>query len=1092
METIKLGLLSPLSGIVSLYGKEISNAAQIAVDEVNSEGGVLGKKLELVIEDDGSLPETAVPAAFKLIDEEKCCAIIGNLLSNSRISVSNLVSDVRKIPQLNFSFYEGGIKSPYFFHFAALPNQQIDKMIPYMAKRFGVKMFFAGNNYEWPRGSIDAAKNVLNAIGGEIVGEEYLSIGTSEDEINTLMDKVSKSGADVFVPYFAGQDQINLLNAFEDYGLKRKMAVVMGHYDEAMVSLLDPEVRSGLFSSNTYFMSIKNEENEKYKQRLLQMDGVEGVWPEGNGVLTNFGEGAYLCVKAFAKAANSANSTDADALIKALEDIEVVGPQGTVQMDSKTHHAYVNTYLVECDRDGTFSIVETFGLLPPKLPKRYQTDVLKRLNDSASNVVKTAKSTGSLLMNNMFDMVDVAILSADYEGIILDANSVLLEMFGYSYDELIGLPVHMLIPPHLREKHKKHLNDFVASNLQTLKMGQRSEVTGYKKDGTYFSAEASILKSNVDGKDLLVATLIDITKNKAHEERLQWQATHDTLTSLANRKLITERLSNALERSKLNGNNVAVLFIDIDNFKLINDTFGHEAGDEILVNVGKTLTKVVGAGDIIGRIGGDEFVIVSEKFDDTQTISKLAQNINENMREPIFINNQEVYTTASIGVAIGHGNTHVAADMLRDSDAAMYLSKRHGRDNWNLFSETLHEYAKRELEISSGLRSAQKKGEFRLVYQPIVAAETGKIRGAEALLRWNSKSLGVVSPDEFIKVAEKNGSIIPIGKWVFEEVCKNMQTLQMLYPKNTPYISVNVSTVQLDEKLYEDFMKIIELYEINPVNLVLEITETSIMNDTNMSLDVLNKFAKKGFNVAVDDFGTGYSSLLQLMKLPIAKIKIDKAFIDGLGRDQESRSIVKAIVKMSKALSKKIIAEGVENRDQLFELQSLQAEYIQGYYFHKPLDIKNLFEIISKQSDIENETFEGIYRLIYVSKVAEEFKPEDLAQIVKNAKINNAKRAITSFLIYGGDDFAQFIEGPEDIVKKHFKSIKKDKRHFDVQLVSQMKVKDRIFNDYTMGFWNMPKNLLDSKREKFRLWHLKNDPNYLLTIFEALKMSKNS
>ena len=712
MDSIKLGLLAPLSGLVELYGSEIAMAAKIAVDEINDAGGVLGKKLELIIEDDGSIPESAVPAAFKLIDEHHCCAIIGNLLSNSRISVSNLVSDVRKIPQLNFSFYEGGIHSPYFFHFAALPNQQIDKMIPYMAKRFGVKMFFAGNNYEWPRGSIDAAKSVLKNIGGEIVGEEYLSIGTSQDEINTLIDKVSKSGADVFVPYFAGQDQIDLLNAFTKHGLKRKMAVVMGHYDEAMVASLKPEVRDGFFSSNTYFMSIHSQENEKYKKHLLEQDGITGIWPDGNGVLTNFGEGTYLCVKAFAKAVNQAKSTDADALVKALEHIEVQGPQGLVKMDPHTHHAHVNTYLSECNRDGTFTIVESFGLLPPKAPKRYQINTPDELNSNTSDIVKIIQNTGSLQMNNMFDMVDVAILSTDYDGIIVDANSVLLDMFGYSYDELVGLSVHMLLPPHLREKHKIHLKNFIQSELQTLKMGQRSEVTGYKKDGTYFSADASILKSNLDGREILVATMIDITKDKAHEERLQWQATHDPLTSLANRKLITERLSNALERSKVKGNNVAVLFIDIDNFKLINDTFGHDAGDEILIRVGKTLAKVIGAGDIIGRLGGDEFVIISEKFKDTQTIADLAQKLNNNLRQPIFFNNQEVYTTASIGVAIGHGNTHLAADMLRDSDAAMYLSKRNGRDNWNLFSEHLHEHAKRELEISSGLRSAQKKVNF--------------------------------------------------------------------------------------------------------------------------------------------------------------------------------------------------------------------------------------------------------------------------------------------------------------------------------------------------------------------------------------------
>lgn len=1087
METIRLGLLSPLSGIVSLYGNEISMAVKIAVDEVNEAGGLLGKKLELIIEDDGSLPESAVPAAFKLIDEHHCCAIIGNLLSNSRISVSNHVSDVRKIPQLNFSFYEGGINSPYFFHFAALPNQQIDKMIPYMAEHFGTKMFFAGNNYEWPRGSIDAAKSALLEAGGEIMGEEYLPIGTSPQEISALIDAVSKSGADVFVPYFAGQDQIDLLNAFTQSGLKNKMAVVMGHYDEAMVGLLKPEVRQGFFSSNTYFMSIETKENDEYKKRLLLQDGIDGVWPEGNGVLTNFGEGAYLCVKAFAKAVTEAQSVDSQELIKALERIEVTGPQGMVKMDKITHHAHVNTYLSKCKADGSFSIVESFGLNPPKVPKRYEVNSYERLSTASSEVVQKAESTGSLLMNEMFDMVDVAMLSTDYEGIIVDANAVMLEMFGYSYDELVGMSVHMLLPPHLRERHKKHVKEFVQSELRTLRMGKRAEITGYKKDGTYFSAEASILKAEVKGQKLLIATMIDITRNKEHEERLQWQATHDTLTSLANRKLISERLANALERSKINGNNVAVLFIDIDNFKLINDTFGHEAGDEILTWIGRTLSTTVGPGDIVGRLGGDEFVIISEKFDDTSEIADLAKKINHNLRKPFIFQDQEVYTTASIGVAVGHGNTHMAEDMLRDSDAAMYLTKRHGRDNWNLFTDELHQHAKRELEISNGLRAARKNNEFSLMFQPIVASETGLIKGAEALLRWKSLRLGSVPPDEFISVAEKNGTIIPIGAWVFEEVCKSVLVLEKLYPVNTPYLSVNVSTVQIDDMLFDNFMKVVEKYGVDPHNIVIEITETSIMNDANKSLDVLNSFADKGFSIAVDDFGTGYSSLLQLMRLPISKIKIDKAFIDGLGTKQESRTIVNAIVKMSKALDKKIIAEGVEDKNQLFELQSIQAEYIQGYYFHKPMPVNTFMDILVEQSDVVRETFKGVYRLVYVSKEAERFSSEDLTHLIKNAKVMNAKRGITSFLIHGKNDFAQFIEGPEARVKMHYENIKKDPRHKDIVTVVEGNVKHRIFNDYTMGVWQIPQEKSKVKAGGCELWDFKDNAQYLLTLFEALK-----
>jgi ABC-type branched-subunit amino acid transport system substrate-binding protein len=246
---VRLGLLAPLSGLVSMYGVEISNAAHIACAEVNRAGGVLGRPLKLIVEDDGSVAESAVLAAEKLIKKSHCVSLIGNLLSNARISVTHQVAEPLRVPLLNFSFYEGSIFSPYFFHFAALPNQQIDKMMPFMRKQFGPKMFFAGNNYEWPRGSIDASKQALLACGGTISGEEYYPLGLPESDLETLINRLSISEADVFVPYFAGADQVRVLKKFTEKGLKPKMAVVMGHFDEIMMSHLSASVRGVFFQA---------------------------------------------------------------------------------------------------------------------------------------------------------------------------------------------------------------------------------------------------------------------------------------------------------------------------------------------------------------------------------------------------------------------------------------------------------------------------------------------------------------------------------------------------------------------------------------------------------------------------------------------------------------------------------------------------------------------------------------------------------------------------------------------------------------------------------------------------------------------------
>ena len=457
-DSIRLGLMPPLTGLVKIYGPEIVHAARIACDEINERGGVLGRPLELVIEDDGSLPDTAVPAAVRLIDHHGCVAIIGNLLSNSRIAVAAQVAQPKRIPLLNFSFYEGSISGRYFFHFAALPNQQIDQMIPFMARRYGLKMFFAGNNYEWPRGSINAAKRALQRQGGAIVGEEYLPIGCDTAAIDLLLAQVARSGADVFVPYFAGSDQMALLTRFTERGLKRHMAVVMGHYDEMMVSLLPAQISEGFYSSNSYFMSLDTAENRHYLQRLKRQPGITGIWPHGNGVLTNFGEGAYLCVHAFANALEAAGTTEVEALVDALEKVRVAGPQGVVEMDAATHHAHINSHLSRCNADGTFTIMESFGCIAPLIPERYraqaQVALLHESPASPAITARLAEDVGAArrkvgTAQQILSIADMAILATDAQGVIAEANPSACQVFGYKEDELLGMSVHLLLPPPL-------------------------------------------------------------------------------------------------------------------------------------------------------------------------------------------------------------------------------------------------------------------------------------------------------------------------------------------------------------------------------------------------------------------------------------------------------------------------------------------------------------------------------------------------------------------------------------------------------------------------------------------------------------------
>lgn len=508
--TVKLGLMPPLTGLVEMYGTEITRAAQIACAEVNENGGVLGRQLELVIEDDGSLPESAVAAATRLVDQHHCVAMIGNLLSNSRIAVAYRVAEPRRIPYLNFSFYEGSILSHYFFHFAALPNQQIDLMIPYMREQYGPRMFFAGNNYEWPRGSIDAAKRVLLQCGGQVVGEEYYPIGTQERDIEHLLDQVAASDADVFVPYFAGADQIHLLTRFTERGLKSRMAVVMGHYDEAMVSRLPPQVRADFYSSNTYFMSLDTPENRNYLERLSALPGVDGIWPNGNGILTNFGEGTYLCVKAFAQAANLAGSLDAEALVNALETICVRGPQGEVCMDPATHHAQVNTCLARCRADGSFAIIEHFDAIPPNLPERYRH-------------LRISKQPGRddiYLQSRMMAQISEAIfLVHATEGDIVYANPGAERMFGFSPGEMTGKPFALLLAPSGGSPH-----EVIAGIVEMLsRKGEwQGNMENITRDGRrlWCAASISVFTHPTYGEVWMIMNK-DITERKLAEDALR-------------------------------------------------------------------------------------------------------------------------------------------------------------------------------------------------------------------------------------------------------------------------------------------------------------------------------------------------------------------------------------------------------------------------------------------------------------------------------------------------------------------------------------------------------------------------------------------
>lgn len=963
-EALKLGLMVPLSGLVSLYSDEITWAATIACEEVNEQGGVLGRPLALVIEDDGSLPDTAVLAAERLVNSHHCAALVGNLLSNSCLSVMQLVTEPLRVPLLNFSFYEGSIPSRYFFNFAALPNQQIDNMIPYMAQNFGVKMFFAGNNYEWPRGSIDVAKRVLRAVDGEVVGEEYFDIGT--EDFDLLLSRVATSGADVFIPYAVGVDQQTLLNRFYEKGLKERMAVVVGHYDEAMARLLRPEVRDELYSINSYFMSVDTPGSRAYLQRLNRRDDVSDIWPNGNGVLTNFGEGAYLCVKAYAAAVNNCASTEREAIIDALEQVELTGPQGKVTMDPETHHATVNCYLATSDSDGRFSIVEQFGSSPPVIPERYRarsdgthSAAPERFPLATENVgtegsVSVEKGAADNPVYDNFEMhelisrVDAAILTVSDDGVITYANEAASLQFGYSASELVGFPVHLLVPPQYRKQHREYFRMFMDSSQEKSLMSARGEITAYRKDGSFFPAAASISKFNSTNGSIAVTTVMNLTERKSGEAGLLHLATHDVLTGLPNRVLIRDRLQNAVLRARRADTYLAVLIVDLDRFKLVNDNYGHEIGDLLLSEASERMLSVVRPGDTVGRFGGDEFVVICDQLNEPAVAGHLAERVVSVFEDPIKFEYGELYITASVGLAIYDGDDETAESLLRKADTAMYHSKEKGRDQWQPFREEIGEQVRRQLDVSNGLHSAIDRDELYLHYQPIMDAENRRVVAVEALLRWNGPG-GFVSPELFIPIAEMNGSILPIGSWVFSQSCRAVAELIKRYGvEQAPAMSINLSARQLiRDGIVEQFLTEIGTLSVPAEKIILEVTESSLVTDVEINLKNLTALSDAGMQIAVDDFGTGYSSMGQLKRFPVDILKIDRSFVSSIEHNENEYAISAAVIQMSKALGIKVTAEGVETEGQYEMLRGMGCHTIQGYLFSRPRPLAEICRYIA-------------------------------------------------------------------------------------------------------------------------------------------------
>jgi diguanylate cyclase (GGDEF)-like protein/PAS domain S-box-containing protein len=536
---------------------------------------------------------------------------------------------------------------------------------------------------------------------------------------------------------------------------------------------------------------------------------------------------------------------------------------------------------------------------------------------------------------------------------VLDANATIVyqspsieRVLGYAPEDVVGTRFDHLLDPDETSRLLHLLADgaaYAGSDTEVLECSLRHA------DGTIRQFE--VLHTNLlqdDAVSGIVLNSRDVSERKAFEEQLAHQAFHDPVTNLANRALFVERVRHAVARNRRERNGIAVIFLDLDDFKTINDSLGHAAGDEVLREVAERLATSIRSSDTAARFGGDEFAILLEDVVSAQEAADTAERVLDSLLEPLRLDQKEIVVRSSLGISVVEGESPADADeLIRNADAAMYIAKRDGKGGYRLFEPAMHEGVLARLELRADLQRAMVSDQLELHYQPVVRLEDGGVSGLEALLRWRHPERGLVGPDDFVPLAEEMGLIVPIGRWVLREGCRQAKAIQGLVPHDPPLtMAVNLSVKQLQHSdIVGDVRDALEDSGLAPETLTLEITETVMMTDTDLAVQRLKELRALGVRLAMDDFGTGYSSLSYLSRFPVDILKMDRSFL-AAGATPEASGLATAVVALGQTLKLDVVAEGIEFPEQWTTLRDLGCGLGQGFYFARPMDADTTVEYL--------------------------------------------------------------------------------------------------------------------------------------------------